>query len=260
MLTDALLIALVAVLGLAIGSFMTVVAARVPAGDSIVRPRSRCPSCGSEIATRDNVPLLGWIMLGGRCRSCKARIPVTYPLLELSTALLMVGSFVVYDDVLVAIAVAGLFALMPVITVIDIQHRIIPNKIMYPALITLPAYLIAARLADAPVDLLRMAIGLLSYGGALFVVALVSGGMGMGDVKLAALIGAVLGAIGLDLVGVAAGSAIVVGSLGAVVALARGAGRKGAFPFGPALAAGAIVAAFWGRQIADWYARTILHV
>ena len=256
----AILLVLLTVFGLAIGSFMTVVAARVPAGESIVRPRSACPTCGAEIRNRDNVPVLGWLLLRGRCRDCGSKIPVRYPLLELSTAAVIVGSFLVYDDLWVTVAVASLLALMPVISVIDIEHRIIPNAIVYPALIAFPVYLGVAKLAGAPVDLMRMAIGFLAYGGALFVIALISRGMGMGDVKLAALIGIVLGALSLGQVAVAAGAAILLGGLGAILALILGVGRRGAIPFGPFLAAGAIVAAFWGPQIADWYSRTFLHV
>jgi leader peptidase (prepilin peptidase)/N-methyltransferase len=246
--------------GLALGSFMTVVVARVPAGESIVRPRSRCPNCGTEIANRDNIPVIGWLLLHGRCRTCGDRISARYPLLELSTALLFSGAFLVYESLWVAFAVACLLLLMPAIAVIDVEHRIIPNKLMYPALIAFPIYLVIARLAGAPVDLVRAAIGFVSYGGGLFVVALISRGMGMGDVKLAALIGVVLGALSLGQVGVAAGAAIVLGALVAIVALVRGAGRKGAIPFGPSLAGGAVIAALWGVQIADWYQRSVLHV
>ncbi len=260
MWADAFVIAVVLLLGLAIGSFMTVVCERVPAGESVVRPRSRCPACGTPISTRDNLPVLGWLLLRGRCRACGDRISVRYPLVEVTTALVIVGSFIVYDDLWLAIAVAALVGLMPCIAVIDIEHRIIPNRITYPALIVLPTYLIVARLAGAPVDLRGAAVGVIAYGGALLVVALVSGGMGMGDVKLAALIGVVLGSISLGTVAVAAGAAILIGGLGAVLALARGVGRKGAMPFGPALAAGAVIAAFWGRPIVDWYTRTVLHI
>lgn len=242
--------------GLAIGSFMTVVAARVPAGESVVRPRSKCPSCGTVIATRDNVPILGWLLLRGRCRACGARIGVVYPLLELTTALLISGSFLVVDDLWVALAVAALLALMPAIAAIDIEHRIIPNRVMYPALVAFPVYLLAAWLAGAPVDPARMAIGFLAYGGGLFVIALISGGMGMGDVKLAALIGLVLGSLGLRYVGVAAAGAIVLGGVGAIVALVLGRDRKSAIPFGPYLAAGAVIGAFWGDPIASWYLST----
>jgi leader peptidase (prepilin peptidase)/N-methyltransferase len=248
------------VLGLAIGSFMTVVTARVPAGESVVQPRSKCPTCGTPIRNRDNIPVLGWVLLRGRCRSCGERIGVRYPLLELATALLMAAPFFVYDSVWVAVGISALLGLMPAIAVIDVEHRIIPNKIMYPALIAFPVYLAVARLAGAPVDLVRSAIGLAAFGGALFIVAFVSRGMGMGDVKLAALIGLVLGSLSLGQVGVAAGAAIILGSLGAIWALIRGVGRKGAIPFGPFLAAGAVVGALWGVQIADWYQRAILHV
>ena len=174
-----------AVFGLAIGSFMTVVAARVPAGESVVAPRSRCPRCGATIRMRDNIPVLSWLLLRGRCRDCGERIPVRYPILELSTAILMAAPFFVYESIWVACGVAALLALMPVISVIDLEHRIIPNKIVYPALIAFPIYLVVANRFGAPVDLVRMVIGFLAYGGVLFIVALVSRGMGMGDVKLA---------------------------------------------------------------------------
>ena len=259
-MSDAWLRALVALpFGLVIGSFMTVVVARVPAKESLIRPRSRCPSCGTPIRDRDNVPVLGWLLLRGRCRACGARISALYPLLEATTALLVSGAFYVYPSIWVAVAIAALLALMPAIAVIDVRHRIIPNRLMYPALVAFPAYLVIARIAGAPVDLVRMLIGLALYGGVLFVVAAISRGMGMGDVKLAALLGAVFGALGLRYVGVAAGAAIVLGGLGGLVALAIGRGRKAAIPFGPYLAAGAVIAAFWGRPIADWYLRTFLN-
>jgi leader peptidase (prepilin peptidase)/N-methyltransferase len=248
------------VVGLAIGSFMTVVSSRVPAGESVVQPRSKCPRCDTPIRNRDNIPVLSWILLGGRCRTCGERIGARYPILEVTTAVLMAAPFFVYDSIWIAVEISAFLALMPAITLIDIEHRIIPNKLMYPALIAFPIYLVVAWIAGAPVDLVRAAIGFGAYGGALFVVALISRGMGMGDVKLAALIGVVLGALSLGQVGVAAGAAIVLGALAAVVALVRGAGRKGAIPFGPSLAAGAVIAALWGVRIADWYQRSVLHV
>src|SRR6476469_8000638 len=202
-----------ALFGLAIGSFMTVVAARVPAGESVVAPRSRCPRCGATIRDRDNIPVVSWLLLRGRCRDCGERIPARYPILELSTAILMAAPYFVYESIWVACGVAALLALMPVISVIDLEHRIIPNKIVYPALIAFPIYLVVASRFDAPVDLVRMVLGFLAYRGVLFVVALISRGMGMGDVKLAGLIGLVLGALSLGQVAVAAGAAIVLGAL-----------------------------------------------
>jgi leader peptidase (prepilin peptidase)/N-methyltransferase len=258
-MSDAWIRAIVALpVGLVIGSFMTVVAARVPAGESLIHPRSHCPVCGAQIRNRDNVPVIGWLLLRGRCRDCDAHISIRYPLLELATGLLVAGAFFVFDDALVALPQAVLLAMLPAISAIDIERHIIPNKIVYPALIGLPVLLILTWLLGAPVDLRGMVIGFAAYGGALFLVALVSGGMGMGDVKLAALIGIVLGALGLRYVAVAAGAAIVLGGVGGVVALIAGKGRKGAIPFGPYLAAGAVVAAVAGEPIAHWYLRTLL--
>jgi leader peptidase (prepilin peptidase)/N-methyltransferase len=257
-MSEAWLRALVALpFGLAIGSFMTVVVARVPAGESLVRPRSRCPRCGTEVRNRDNVPVVSWLLLRGRCRSCGERISVMYPLLELSTAVLVSGAAAVYERPWIAVMVALFLALMPAITWIDIERRIIPNRITYPAFLAFAAYVLVAWLFDGGTDPVRALIGALLYGGGLFVVALISRGMGMGDVKLALVIGVVLGSIGLRFVGVAAAGAVVFGGIGGIVALAMGRNRKAMIPFGPYMAAGAVVAAFWGEPIADWYLRSL---
>jgi leader peptidase (prepilin peptidase)/N-methyltransferase len=251
---DAWLRAIVALpFGLVVGSFMTVAVHRMPRGESVVRPRSRCPSCGTPIAPRDNVPVVSWLLLRGRCRACGAPIPVRYPLLELATSGLVVLAAIRYADPWVGGLVAGLLALTPAIAAIDIGHRIIPNRLTYPALVAAPIATVVAWLAGAPVEPLRGLAGLGLYGGILFVVAVVSRGMGMGDVKLAALIGLVLGSIGLRFVGVAAGAAIVLGGVGGIVALLLGRSRKSAIPFGPYLAAGAVVGGLWGEPISAWY-------
>jgi leader peptidase (prepilin peptidase) / N-methyltransferase len=251
---DAWVRALVAVpFGLAIGSFMTVVASRVPAGESVLRPRSRCPSCGAEIRNRDNVPVVSYLLLRGRCRSCGTRIPARYPVLELATSVLVVAGAAAYDRVWVAIMIAAFLSLMPVIAWIDVERRIIPNRITYPAFVGFAIFVVIARLADGGTDPVRGLIGALLYGGVLFVVAVISRGMGMGDVKLALVIGVVLGSIGLAWVGVAAAAAVLFGGVGGIVALMIGRDRKSMIPFGPYMAAGAIVASFWGAPIADWY-------
>jgi leader peptidase (prepilin peptidase) / N-methyltransferase len=239
--------------GLVVGSFMTVAVYRLPKGESVVSPRSRCPACGAEIGARDNIPVLSWLLLRGRCRRCGERISVEYPLLELATAGLVVLAAIRYPDPWQAVLVGGLLALMPGIALIDLRHRIIPNKLTYPALLLFTVLILLAWSIGDAVDPLLAGIGLLLYGGILFVVAVVSRGMGMGDVKLAALIGLVLGSLGLRFVGVAAAAAIVLGGLGAVGALAMGKGRKSAIPFGPYLAAGAVVAGLWGEPLASWY-------
>ena len=256
-MSDAWIRALVSLpFGLAVGSFMTVVVSRVPAGESVVRPRSRCPRCGAEIANRDNIPVISWVLLRGRCRSCGEGIPVRYPLLEISTAALVVSGAVAYELPWLAVMMAAFLALMPTIAWIDIEHRIIPNRITYPAFIAFAVYVVVAWAFDGGTDPVRALIGALLYAGVLFVVAIVSRGMGMGDVKLALVIGVVLGALGLRFVAVAAAGAVLFGGIGGIVALATGRDRKSAIPFGPYMAAGAVAASFWGARIADWYLRS----
>jgi leader peptidase (prepilin peptidase)/N-methyltransferase len=239
--------------GLVVGSFMTVAVSRLPKGESVVRPRSRCTSCGAEIGARDNIPVLSWLLLRGRCRACGARISAEYPVLELTTAGLVVLAAVRYPDPWQATLVGGLLALMPGIALIDLRHRIIPNKLTYPAmLLAVPLILLAWLLGDAA-EPVKAALGFLLFGGGIFTVASVSRGMGFGDVKLAALIGLVLGSLGLRFVGVSAGATIVLGGVGGIVALAMGRGMKSKIPYGPYLAAGAIVAGLWGAPLASWY-------
>jgi leader peptidase (prepilin peptidase)/N-methyltransferase len=257
--SDAWIRAIVALpFGLGVGSFMTVAVYRLPRGESVIRPRSRCPACGAEIGARDNVPVLSWLLLRGRCRRCGERVSVEYPLLELTTAALVVLAAIRYPNPWQAGLVGGLLALMPGIALIDLRHRIIPNRLTYPSLLLFSLVVVLARVIGGVGDPARAGIGLLLYGGILFVVAVVSRGMGMGDVKLAALIGLVLGSLGLRFVGVAAGAAIAFGGLGGVVALVMGKGRKSAIPFGPYLAVGAVVAGIWGEQIASWYIGSFL--
>jgi leader peptidase (prepilin peptidase) / N-methyltransferase len=251
---DVLIRALVAIpFGLTIGSFMTVAVHRLPRNESLLVPRSRCPGCGARLRNRENIPVLSWILLRGRCRTCGMRISIEYPLIELATAAVVVGSAIAWPDPWVAVIVAAMASMMPAIALIDARHHIIPNKLMYPSLIAFPLLLVAARLFGAPVNLAGAAIGFLAYGGGLLLIALVSRGMGMGDVKLAGLIGVVLGALGLRYVGVAAGAAIVLGGVGGLLALLLGRSRKDMIPFGPYMAVGAMVAVFVGDRLADGY-------
>jgi leader peptidase (prepilin peptidase)/N-methyltransferase len=239
--------------GLVVGSFLTVVIHRMPAGESLVRPRSRCPKCGTEISNIDNVPVVSWLLLRGRCRACGAAISPVYPLTELATGALFVATALVFDDPWVVVLVCAFLALMPAVAVIDVRHHIIPNKLMYPSLIAFPIYIVAAWALGADVSPLRAGLGFLAYGGGLLLVALISRGMGMGDVKLAGVIGLVLGALGLRYVGVAAGAAILLGGVGGLLALLLGRSRRDAIPFGPYMAAGAMVAVFLGDRLAEGY-------
>jgi leader peptidase (prepilin peptidase) / N-methyltransferase len=246
-------------LGLVFGSFLTVVTHRVPKGESVVAPRSRCPVCGTRLRNADNIPLVSWLLLRGRCRSCGARISPMYPLTELATAGLFVAAALTFDRVWVALMMAPFLGLMVALAVIDIRHRIIPNRVVYPSLLAFAAYILIVGLAGGGLDVIRAATGLLAYGGVLLLVTIVSPkGMGMGDVKLAAFIGLVLGSLGLRYVTVAAGAGILLGGVGAIVALIAGASRKNAIPFGPFLAAGAVAGAFLAPQISSFYLRHLI--
>ncbi len=254
----AIRLAVVIPFGLVFGSFLTVAIARVPAGESLVRPRSRCPACGVQIRNADNIPVLSWLLLRGRCRSCKARISAVYPLIELATAGLFAATALAFDDPWIVGMLAPFLGLLAAITVIDWRHRIIPNRLVYPTFLIAAGYLVIARLAGAPVDLVDALIGCLAYGGGLLIVALIAPrGMGMGDVKLAGLVGLVLGGLGLRYVGVAAAAGILIGGVAAIVALLSGASRKSGLPYGPWIALGAGVAVFFGDRLADAYLRFI---
>ena len=257
---DALRIGVFGVLGLVIGSFLTVVIERVPRKESIVAPRSRCPRCGTEIRARDNVPLFSYLALRGRCRSCGARISPLYPLVELATAGLFAGVGAAFPRLVPAAMVAAFVGLLVAVAVIDVRHRIIPNRIVYPSFVAFAVLVVVGAVAGQGLDAGRAGIGLAAFGGGLLVVALVSPrGMGMGDVKLAGLIGLVLGSLGLSYVAVAAAAAVLAGGLGSVATLAvSGGGRGKQIPFGPYLAVGALVAAFAAPHLAAAYLR-LLH-
>jgi leader peptidase (prepilin peptidase)/N-methyltransferase len=251
----AIRVAIFVLFGLVFGSFLTVVIHRVPRKQSIVAPRSACPSCGATIRAWDNVPVASYVLLRAKCRRCGARISPRYLAVELLTAGLFAGAAARFGSVYVAAVLALFFAAMLAVALIDAEHRIVPNLIVYPCLVAFPVALAVGAVAGQHVSLLRAGIGFLAYGGGLLVVAILSPrGMGMGDVKLAALIGLVLGAFGLAYVAVAAALAILAGGLGALgLVVLAGAHRKQAIPFGPYLAAGAVAAAFVAPQIAHWY-------
>jgi len=240
------------VLGLIFGSFLNVVAYRLPRGESLARPASCCPGCDAPIKPYDNVPVLSWLALRGRCRSCKAAIAWRYPLVELATALLLALTVVVVgpnEDVWLGLAFVLL--LVPV-TVIDIDFRIIPNKLMILGTVVALAILALTRPGDIPEHL----IAAVAAGGFLLIAAIAyPGGMGMGDVKLAFVVGLFLGRD----VGVAMLAGLLAGSLiGAAVIARKGAkeGRKTAIPFGPFLALGGLVGLLAGEPVVDWYLRT----
>jgi leader peptidase (prepilin peptidase)/N-methyltransferase len=243
-----------AAFGLAFGSFLSVLIYRVPRGQGL-GGRSRCPHCGRQIRAWENVPLLSYVALRGRCRGCGNRISPEYPVTEAATAILFVLAGAVFDDVLIAAVMAPFLGLMIALAVIDARWRILPNRIVYPALLVYLVAIAAVDLTGGGLSLVRGLIALAAYAGPLLAIAVaVPGGMGMGDVKLVALIGLVLGSVGIAHVVVAAGAGVVAGGIGAILAIAIfRRGRKQHMPFGPYLAAGGAVGLLAGPAISRWY-------
>jgi leader peptidase (prepilin peptidase)/N-methyltransferase len=231
---------------LALGSFLNVVASRLPLGRSVSKPRSACMHCGAEIRARDNVPVLSYLLLRGRCRDCKTRIGWRYPAVELMTALLIAACVADFGLTFHALAGAVFCTALVAISAIDVERRIVPNRIVLPA----TAVVLVLMLAWRP----SVEWPAASFGAALFLflAALAyPGGMGMGDVKLALLLGVAVGR--------SVPVALMVGMLSALVPSAvlfarhGPAARKMGIPFAPFLALGGVVALFAGNAVVHWY-------
>jgi leader peptidase (prepilin peptidase)/N-methyltransferase len=241
-----------AIVGALLGSFLNVVIWRLPRGESLVKPGSHCPHCGAPVKPYDNIPVLSWLILRGRCRSCGERISVRYPLVEALTAALMAAAAVrAGADRDIWIAEAFVLTLIP-LTFIDLDTRTLPNKITYPSAVLGLVLVAALRTHDLPKSLIWGAAAFLF----LFVALLAyPGGMGMGDVKLAGVMGIYLGRAVAPalLAGLLAGSVV-----GAIIIARKGVkeGRKTAVPFGPFLAFGGLVGLFAGEEIVRWYLDT----
>lgn len=243
------------VFGAMIGSFLNVVVYRLPRRESIVRPASHCPSCGVAVKPYDNVPILSWLLLRGHCRNCDASISTRYPLVEGLTALLCVGAVLAGGGVAtIALNVAFILLLVP-IALIDVEHRIIPNKLT--ALGAIVALVLGTAL-DPSGEPQRLIAGA-AAGGALLIAAMAyPGGMGMGDVKLAGVMGLFLGSAVAPAMLIALFAGVLFG--GFVVARKGAlAARKTAVPFGPFLALGSLVAIFAGAQLVDLYTNHFLN-
>jgi prepilin signal peptidase PulO-like enzyme (type II secretory pathway) len=231
---------------LALGSFLNVVVARVPARRSLLRPPSSCGSCGTEILWRDNVPVVSYLLLRGRCRHCDAHISPSYPLVEAVSAFLIVTCFAVYGLTAEAALAAGFCAVLVVLSVIDMNDRIVPNRIVLPA----AGVALVAHTALDP-SFAWFAWALVAAGGLFLVVLAYPRGLGMGDVKLALLLGAMLGAS----VTVALMLGLFAALVPAAVLVSRhgSSARKMGVPLVPFLAFGATVALFLGDAILDAY-------
>lgn len=249
---DAVIVFFLLWSGLAVGSFLNVCIYRLPRRESLTWPPSHCPACDRRLAWFENIPVLSWLMLGGTCRTCRAPIGVMYPTVEVMTAAVFVSGYFIYGWTPL-LAVRLLFACaMIVLFAIDLRHRILPN------VITLPGVALGFALSFVlPPGWLSSLVGLLAGGGLLFAIAeayvRVRGveGLGMGDVKMLAMIGAFLG---WQLMLVTLILASFSGSILGVALLASGrGGMKAALPFGTFLAVGALVAAVAGESLMAWY-------
>lgn len=268
LLPAPLLLTLVGAVGLAVGSFLNVVVHRVPVGLSVLRPRSACPACGHHVRERDNVPVLSWLVLGGRCRDCSTPISVRYPAVEAGTALLfvLVAARVTAPSTLLAcLAVAGAGVAL---ALIDLEHGRLPFAVTGTAAALASSTLVAgwswtaydagpaAAWSDAWPALLGSALWLVVYGG--LWLATSGRGMGLGDVVLAPLLGLVLGAVGLAETVVGLGAGFALGAVAGVLLMAvTGRGRGVRMPFGPFMLSGAALALFLGGPLADSYLRMV---
>jgi len=263
---EAIAVALAGVGGLVFGSFLNVVVHRVPRQESIVRPGSRCPSCGHELSAADNIPVISWLLLKGRCRYCRAPISARYPAGELLTAAVWMLA-VLRRDQLVPPGTAGgedwqLLAFLPflwvlvALSLIDLEHKILPNKIVYPSVVIgVPLLAITAAMGPGLDPWVRALLGGVAGAAGFLIVALISpAGMGMGDVKLAGLIGLFLGYLGWGRLVVSFFAAFAIGAVVGIALMVAGkAGRKTAIPFGPFMALGAVISALAGQTLLDMY-------
>ncbi|HEX9696369.1 MAG TPA: prepilin peptidase [Actinomycetota bacterium] len=252
-------VGIAALFGLLFGSFLGLVVYRVPRRESLLRPRSRCPACGTELRVIDNVPVVSWLLLRGRCHACKARISARYPAAEALTAALWalaVARLGVCDGCrpMDAIAFLPFLWALVALSLIDLEHKLIPNRLLYPALAAGIVFVAIAAGTGPGWGAFGRAAGGAAASFAVFnVIHFISpGGMGYGDVRLSALIGLYLGYLGWGriyagfLVGFLLGAVV-----GLLLMLVGKAGRKTAVPFGPFLAAGAVISTFWGQSIVN---------
>ena len=250
------IVGLCAIVGLVIGSFLNVVIYRVPAGLSVVAPRSRCQGCLTEIASRDNIPVISWLLLRGKCRTCQARISWRYPAVEVFTAALFALFAWHFSFVGILPAFLYLAAVGIALAMIDLDVRRLPDQIVLPSYLVALALLLAGSLVDGqPRLMIRALLGALALFAFYFLLALIyPAGMGFGDVKLAGVLGLYLGYLGWGslIIGGFLGFALG-GVVGGALSVIRRAGRKTMIPFGPFMLAGAGLAVFFGQAWAQAY-------
>jgi len=243
--------------GLIAGSFVNVVALRVPAGESITHPRSRCPHCGHQIRARDNVPVVSWIVLKGRCRDCGQRISARYPIVELSTALLFAATPFVVGVSWSLFAYLWFVGLTVALTVTDIDHKLIPNRIIWPGGWIGLGLLAVGGVLDGDLWAFGRGVGGAFIYATLFLIIYViapRGGFGQGDIRLGFVLGLFTAYQSWGVLVVAIVGGIFLGGITSVlILLTRIRGRKDHIPFGPYMVAGAYLALAVGAEIAEWY-------
>ena len=247
-----LAIALAAIAGAAIGSFLNVCIYRLPLGQSIVWPGSACPTCKGPVAWYDNIPILSWLMLGARCRSCRAPIAIRYPIVELLTMGVFVLNFHVFGAGPILVPKLVLSCAMVVLFAIDLEHHLLPDAITLPGIVA--GFLFSLLFPPGP---LASAIGILVGGGSLWLIGEAyyryagQEGMGGGDVKMLAMIGAFLG---WKLVLVTLVFSSIAGAvIGLLVILSRRGDLRYALPYGTFLALAGLIASLYGDRIVAWY-------
>jgi leader peptidase (prepilin peptidase)/N-methyltransferase len=252
----AFIAATCALLGLLVGSFLNVVIVRVPEKRSVVRPRSHCPRCSVQLRDRDNVPVISWLLLRGRCRSCAEPIPVRYPLVELATGVLFAAMALRFGADWALPGYLLFVAALLAVSAIDLERFLVPNRIVYPSLAASVVLLgLAAVLEHDGGAFVRTLVGAVAASAGLLALALAyPRGMGMGDVKLALLLGLYLGWLSLGHVLLGLFLGFLLGSVVGIALLLTGVrGRKDHLPFAPFLAAGAVLAVLAGQPLLDLY-------
>jgi leader peptidase (prepilin peptidase)/N-methyltransferase len=252
----AALLVFVGALGLLVGSFLNVVIWRVPRSESVVRPPSHCPACGNPVRPRDNIPVLSWLLLRGRCRDCGEPISVRYPLVELLTAGVWVVLTARIGFAWDLPAFLYLGAIGVALALIDIDVKRLPNAIVLPSYVVGGVLLGAAALLEGePAGMVRVVVGGAALYAFYFVLMLIQPrGMGFGDVKLAGVLGGYLAWLGWAELVVGAFAGFLLGGIAGIALMAvRRAGRKSHIPFGPWMLLGALVAILWGGALADLY-------
>ncbi len=246
-MADSVVYILLFIAGLIVGSFLNVAIYRIPRGMSVIRPRSICPACRAKIPFYDNIPVISYIILRGRCRQCKAKIPYTYPAIEIVTAMMFLANYYYFGRSLQLLSGIILVSALIAVSAIDIQFKIIPNAITWPmAVVGLALSIIS--------DPLRwwfpLAFGAGAFAFMLIIHLIYPRGMGMGDVKLALMVGTFLtsSVIPALFIGFLLGSVY-----GLAMILAKKKKLKQTIPFGPFIALGSIIALFWGPYIINWY-------